>query len=286
MIKNKRILLLSAAAASALLLAGCSVSGGSGGGSGSDAEECTPAHPDLPTLTAGTLKVGVQDTPPTIGLTGPDGYEGIDADIVNGFAEVECLTVEPVTVSPNAAVTSVEQGRIDVATGGWYRTEERQEVVTSGYPMYLDAYVTITQGEGYPALDDMEGLNIGTIQGYSVIDSLKEVFPGKVKVYPEQSLLAEDLKSGRVDVVFDVATSSVMYGDEMTVTIPESDERVPETVEAAQAGLPFNKDAEELIAAWDEYIIELHESGEMKTILEKWKVDPAIADVGEPRLLQ
>ncbi|NLT26004.1 MAG: amino acid ABC transporter substrate-binding protein [Microbacteriaceae bacterium] len=282
MTKRKRNLLgLGAmAAAAALLLTGCAA-GGDGGAAAGPAEDCTPAHENLPTMADGVLKVGISDMPPLVMPSGPDGYEGLDADIINGFAEAECLTVEPVNVGATAAVTSVQQGRVDVSLGGWYRTEARNQEVTMGHPLYLDGLIAAAPQE-YSTFDELEGLNVGVVQGYIFVADLEARFPGQVKTYPEPTLLAEDLKNGRVDVAFDVASAALMY-DGMEISSLEPDERVEASVLPAQTSFPFQKGKDELVAAFDAYVQGLHEDGGMVELLEKWELDPSLADVGEPR---
>ena len=279
--QRKRILTGFGALAAAALLAltGCAADGG-GNGSG-PAADCTPAHADLPTMDAGVLKVGISDMPPLITPSGPDGYEGLDADIINGFAELECLTIEPVNVGATAAVTSVQQGRVDVSLGGWYRTEKRNQEVTMSYPMYLDGLI-VAAPKTYTNFTELEGLNIGVVQGYIFVADLEARFPGKVKTYPEPTLLAEDLKTGRIDAAFDVASAALMY-DGMEISSLEPDERVASSVLPAQTGLPFQKGKDELVAAFDAYMQQIHEDGTLVSLLEKWDLDPSLGDVGEPR---
>ena len=267
------------AAAAALLLSGCAA-GGSGGGTG-PAADCTPAHPDLPTLSAGTLKVGISDMPPLITPSGEAGYEGLDADIINGFAEAECLKIEPVNVGATAAVTSVQQGRVDVSLGGWYRTEKRNQEVTMGYPLYLDGLI-VAAPQKYTTFDELEGLDVGVVQGYIFVADLEARFPGKVKTYPEPTLLAEDLKNGRISAAFDVASAALMY-DGMTISSLTPDERVAASVLPAQTSFPFQKGKDELVAAFDAYVQKIHEDGTLTGYLEKWGLDASLGEVGEPR---
>ncbi|WOF23311.1 transporter substrate-binding domain-containing protein [Microbacterium betulae] len=247
------------------------------------ADDCTPAHADLPTIAEGTLTIGISDMPPLVTPTGEDGYEGLDADIVNGFAALECLTVEPVDVGATAAVTAVQQGRVDTSLGGWYRTEERSEVVALSYPMYLDGLI-VAAPEAYETFDDLDGLTVGVVQGYNFVDELEALFPGRVNTYPEPTLLAEDLSAGRIDAAFDVASAAVVYGG-ATISSLEPDDRVRQSVLPAQTGLPFSHESEALVAAFDDYLQTIHEDGTLKEYLEKWDLDPELSDVGEPRFV-
>lgn len=263
-------------------LAGCSA-GGEGPAADAALEDCTPAHENLPTITDGVLTVGISDMPPLVTPSGDAGYEGLDADIINGFAALECLVIDPIDVGATAAVTAVQQGRVDTSLGGWYRTAERAEVVALSYPMYLDGLIVAADQE-YETFDDLQGLNVGVVQGYNFVDELEDVFPGQVSQYSEPTLLAEDLQAGRIDAAFDVASAAVIY-EGATISSLEGDERVPQSIEPAQTGLPFDLEATELVEAFDEYLQAIHEDGTLAGYLEEWDLDPDLSDVGEPRFV-
>ncbi|KAB1644836.1 substrate-binding periplasmic protein [Gulosibacter chungangensis] len=261
----------------AFALTGCA----SGGGGSEVAEDCVPAHADLPTMTAGVLTVGISDMPPLVTPSGDAGFEGLDADIITGFAEAECLSIEPVNVGATAAVTSVEQGRVDTSLGGWYRTEARNEVVTMSGPMYLDGLI-VAANDPFSTFTELEGMKVGVVQGYNFEEDLRDVFGSNLSTYPEPTLLAEDLSSGRIDAAFDVSSAALMYGDAV-ISVLEPDPRVAVSELPAQTGLPFQKGKDALVEAFNEHLTSLHESGEMATLLEKWDLDPSLAEVGEPR---
>lgn len=283
MVKRKKSVRATVAGIGALgmVLVGCS-----GGGSDETAvgEDCTPVHSDLTTLTEGVLTVGISDMPPLVMPEGEAGFDGLDADIIKGFAADECLEIDPVTVGATAAVTSIEQGRVDTSLGGWSRTEERDEILALSGPMYLDGII-VAAPEEYTTFDELESLNLGVVQGYVIQGELEQVFPGNVTSYPEPTLLAEDLAAGRVDAAVDVSSSVAFYGDDATISVLEPDDRLATTVNPIQTGLPFNQDATDLRDAFDVYIESLHESGEIVELLEKWDIDAAMADVGEPRFV-
>ena len=264
-----------------LMLAGCA------GGESDDAgvpDDCTPVHDDLSTITPGELTVGISDMPPLVMPEGEDGFDGLDADIIRGFAAAECLEINPVNVGATAAVPSIEQGRVDTSLGGWSRTEERDEILSLSGPMYLDGIIVVAPEE-YATFDEIEDLRIGVVQGYVVQGELEAAFPGQITSYPEPTLLAEDLTTGRIDVAVDVSSSVDYYSEELVVNVLEPDERLATTVEPIQTALPFNNDSPDLAEAFDVYIEGLHESGEMTELLERWGIDPSMADVGEPRFV-
>lgn len=281
--RNKsRGLAILAGLSAGIMLVGCA-----SGGESDDAavpDDCTPVHEGLSTLTEGELAVGISDMPPLVMTEGEGGFDGLDADIIKGFAEAECLVIEPVNVGATAAVTSVEQGRVDTSLGGWSRTEERDQILSLSGPMYLDGIIVVGDQE-YSTFDELDGLNIGVVQGYVVQGELEAAFPGQVQSYPEATLLSEDLKTGRIDVAVDVSSSVAYYDEGLVVNVLEPDERLQTTVNPIQTALPFNKENPDLADAFSAYLEVIHESGEIVELLEKWGIDPSMADVGEPRFV-
>ncbi|WP_053385983.1 substrate-binding periplasmic protein [Leucobacter japonicus] len=274
------LLACGAAAALVIGLAGCS------GGASSDvaSQDCTPKRDGITTLTAGVLTVGVPDSPPLTMPSGDEGYEGVDADVIRGFAKEECLKVDAQPVASSAGVTSVEQGRTDTVLGGWYRTAAREKVVSMGYPMYLDQ-VIIAADKKYDNFDDLKGKKIGCVEGYMFTEDLQSLFGDDLSLYSESQLLLQDLEAGRLDAVVEIATGAPRFKD-FTVTTVKPDERVQATLEAGQSSLPFNKDFPELREAFDDYVKSLHENGSMEKILDTWGLPTEIANVGEPRIMQ
>jgi polar amino acid transport system substrate-binding protein len=279
--KNRSVVTtIALSVSSMLILAGCAA--GAPEASRID-ENCTPAHSTLNTLTKGVLTVGVPDLPPLVFPDGSGGMDGIDAKIITGFAEAECLKIDAVTVSPAAAVASVEQGRVDTSLGGWYRSTARNKIVTMSGPMYLDAII-IASSKSYKTFDELKGLKVAITQGYVFQSDLEAIYGSKLSVYPEVSLMAEDLSSGRIDAAFDVASSTSMYKD-WTVSSLDPDQRVPLSVQPTQTGLPFKKGDDSLVNAFNEYLTRLHAKGDIAGILKQWDINPQFADVGEPRFI-
>ena len=55
---------------------------------------------------------------------------GVDGDIVNAIAEMECLTVAAKSVTAAASIPTPRVGRADLSIGAWYRTAARAQVVS------------------------------------------------------------------------------------------------------------------------------------------------------------
>ncbi|WP_166791379.1 ABC transporter substrate-binding protein [Cryobacterium sp. Hh7] len=249
------------------------------------AADCTPDHV-FSTIESGTLTVGLTEIPP-FSYTENGEATGIDVDIVNTFAEANCLTVNYEPLAYSAAVPSVESKRIDLTVGDWYRTAARAEIVNFSAPNYLDEFSVISES-GITTVEGLIGNKVGTVDGYLWVDDLRTLLGSDLQVYPSSVELKQDIDAGRIDVGVDAyGTSLFNFSDsDYEITTVEPDERVLATVEAAQTGFPYTKDNTDMGVALDAVIAELHASGGMVEILESHGLPASAAEVGEPRLIE
>ncbi|MCJ8057296.1 transporter substrate-binding domain-containing protein [Shinella curvata] len=253
------------------------------------AQECTPKH-QFTTVEAGTLTVAVTTYVPHSFVDDGGNMKGIDGDIAAEFAKRECLKVKAVAVDPAAAIQYVLSGQADITTGDWYRTAERAKVMSLSAPIYTDQ-MGIYSKEGFKNVSDLEGKQVGTVQGYLWVADLKAMLGGSLKLYPNSVNMQQDLSSGRIDVAVDgystgvVAAQKGALGD-VKVNVAAPDERVKATKEAAQAAFPYSLNAKEFGVALDAAIAEMHADGTIVTILKSYGLDGTAADTGAPRLVE
>ena len=253
------------------------------------AQECTPKH-QFTTVEAGTLTVAVTTYVPHSFVDDSGNMKGIDGDIAAEFAKRECLQVKAVAVDPAAAIQYVLSGQADITTGDWYRTAERARVMSLSAPIYTDQ-MGIYSKEGFKNVSDLEGKQVGTVQGYLWVADLKAMLGGSLKLYPNSVNMQQDLASGRIDVAVDgystgvVAAQKGALGD-VKVNVAAPDERVKATKEAAQAAFPYSLKAKEFGVALDAAIAEMHADGTIVTILKSYGLDGTAADTGAPRLVE
>ena len=253
------------------------------------AQECTPKH-QFTTVEAGTLTVAVTTYVPHSFVDDSGNMKGIDGDIAAEFAKRECLKVKAVAVDPAAAIQYVLSGQADITTGDWYRTAERARVMSLSAPIYTDQ-MGIYSKEGFKNVSDLEGKQVGTVQGYLWVADLKAMLGGSLKLYPNSVNMQQDLASGRIDVAVDgystgvVAAQKGALGD-VKVNVAAPDERVKATKEAAQAAFPYSLKAKEFGVALDAAIAEMHADGTIVTILKSYGLDGTAADTGAPRLVE
>ncbi|MDR1833779.1 MAG: transporter substrate-binding domain-containing protein [Propionibacteriaceae bacterium] len=281
---------IATAAAAALLaaasLAGCSsdTTAPSGDGGSSVASDCTPAH-SFTTITEGKLSIAVPEFPPFSSMV-PDSPAGIDTEIAQAIASLECLEVELSEVAYSAAVPAVQTGRADMAVGCYYRTAERAEIVDLSDAIYLDGMGVVSK-DGITSIPEMITKNVGSVDGYLWNEDMQTLMDGKMKIYPSNVEMWADLQAGRIDLGFDsVAVSQdKAKGTDFVVTVAEPDDRVAASVKAAQIGLPLTKGNAELLAAVNDDIKKLRDDGTIKAIFEKYGVDTSLIEVGENYLI-
>ncbi|MDQ0322675.1 polar amino acid transport system substrate-binding protein [Pararhizobium capsulatum DSM 1112] len=253
------------------------------------AQDCTPKH-QFTTIEPGTLTVAVTTYVPHSFIDDSGNMKGIDGDIAAEFAKRECLKVKAVAVDPAAAIQYVLSGQADITTGDWYRTAERAKVMSLSAPLYTDQ-MAIYSKDGFTTVADLEGKQVGTVQGYLWVADLKTLLGSSLKLYPNSVNMQQDLFSGRIDVAVDGYSTGVVAAQkgalkDVKVNVAASDERVKATKEAAQAAFPYATNATELGVALDAAINEMHADGTIVTILKSYGLDGTAGETGAPRLVE
>ena len=285
MSRNPRTLVRALSAGSAAGLLAISLSACGGSESSSVAADCKPAHADLKTLTQGELTVASYDYAPATTLTA-DGVTGMEGDLINEIAKLECLKV---TVSTSggagAVIPSVQSKRVDIGSGNWLRTKERTKIVYMSTPLWNDPQ-GIVSTKGLTS-DDLEGHVVGSVAGNLWNDSMQKWLGDKFKIYQDDESIYADLKAGRIDALV-ASSASANYRlkdapiEGAKVIDVKPNPKVPQFAAVGQVMLPSSLDNEALGKALDEDIKTLRENGTIKKILEKYGMDPAVGEPGAP----
>lgn len=139
------------------------------------ADECKPVH-QFKTIKPGVITQAVVSYMP-FDSVGPDGQPiGVDGDILRKIAAMECLDIHAISVDATAALNYVVSRRADVASGDYYRTEQRARVLALSDPLYIDQMAVISP-EGYHTIAQLEGKRVGSIQGDLWVSDVKKI-PG------------------------------------------------------------------------------------------------------------
>ena len=281
----RKALIGAVAALSLAALTACSSGGAGGTGSTGEAGgECTPKS-EFSTIKQGELAVVLYDLPPFSKLEGGK-VTGVDGDVITAFAEENCLTINATSAATAANIPTVQSGRADVTIAAWYRTAQRAEIVLLSDPIYTDQMAIISK-DGISDVSQLEGMTVGTVDGYLWVEDMRKVLGDNLRVYPTTLNMNQDLAAGRIDVGIDSYGSAIFNNteDKYKVEVVKPDERVAASQEAAQIAIPVAPGNQELVDAINAFIKEIREDGRLEQILKDNGLDPSAADTGEPRLI-
>ena len=251
------------------------------------AQDCTPVHPGLSTVTPGTLTVATYNFPPFLVVEGTS-VAGIEGDILRNIAELECLTLTSQPLDTASVIPATQNGRTDVSAGDWYCTAARAEVLSLAGPVFSDQIVIVSK-DGATTFEELRGRSIGTVDGYMWNEELQGMFGPSLRVYPNPTAVYNDLESGRLDSAIDsIGTASLakeQKGMDWSVERPAPDPRVASSEAPGQVCFPMSKNNPELYAAISENIVTLRENGTIAQILEDNGLDRSAAEPGPLQLI-
>lgn len=203
-------------------------------------------------MAEGKLSVVLYDLPPFSKLEGTK-VTGVDGDILNAIAEMECLTISAKSVATAANIPTVQAGRADVSIAAWYRTAARAQIVGLTDPIYTDQMAIISK-DGLDSAEQLKGKTVGTVDGYLWVDDMKKLLGDSLKVYPTNLNMNQDLAAGRIDVGIDSYGSAQFNrkGD-FKVTVIQPHEAIAASKEAAQIAIPVPQKNTELLGPAEEH---------------------------------
>jgi polar amino acid transport system substrate-binding protein len=184
------------------LLAAVALASGSLTACGDSKEPVSDAAAALGTLEPGVLKVAIQPYAPYTSLVG-DKMSGLDADILNAVAGKLGLKVKPELTDFAGMLASVQSRRVDITIGGVAWTAERQKAgLFTDPPYYSPPAMAVRAGEHYQTVQDLQGKDLGTVEGYVWVKSIQAVPGAKLHAYPDGNGVFDDLGAGRIKVGF------------------------------------------------------------------------------------
>jgi ABC-type amino acid transport substrate-binding protein len=156
----------------------------------------------LGTLTPGVIRVAVQPYAPYTTVQG-GRIVGLDGDILSYVAKKLGLQVKPQVTDFAGMLAGVQSRRVDITVGGvaWSADRQKQGLFTDP-PYYSPPAMAVRSGKTYKTVDDLKGLNLGTVEGYVWVKSIQSVPGAELHAYPDATGVFDDLGAGRVDVGF------------------------------------------------------------------------------------
>ncbi|MFC4500097.1 MULTISPECIES: substrate-binding periplasmic protein [Streptomyces] len=157
---------------------------------------------ELDTLTPGVLKVAVQPYAPYTTVQGGK-IVGLDGDILTYVAKKLGLEIKPQVTDFAGMLAGVQSRRVDITVGGvaWSADRQKQGLFTDP-PYYSPPAMAVKDGKTYKTVDDLQGKELGTVEGYVWVKSIQAVPGAKLHAYPDANGVFDDLGAGRIDVGF------------------------------------------------------------------------------------
>ncbi|MFC8247732.1 substrate-binding periplasmic protein [Streptomyces chartreusis] len=278
-----RVRSLTAALSAALLL----LSAAACGSDGDDTpKSVAPKTAALGTLTPGVIKVAVQPYSPYTSVQG-DKIVGLDGDILHHVAKKLGLKVEPQVTDFAGMLAGVQSRRVDITIGGvaWSADRQKQGLFTDP-PYYSPPAMAVRSGKTYKTVDDLKGLDLGTVEGYVWVKSIQAVPGAKLHAYPDANGVFDDLGAGRVDVGFlDPLIIIAAQKERPDLKISTQYLTPPTAAEVKakpayqyfqpyQTGFYLPKQATKLERAISTEIDAMYANGELTELVEKYGGDP------------
>ncbi|WP_435208068.1 substrate-binding periplasmic protein [Streptomyces sp. bgisy034] len=257
-----------------------------GSGGDDEPENVSAEAAALGTLTPGVIKVAVQPYAPYTSVQ--DGkIVGLDGDILTRVAERLDLKVEPQVTDFAGMLAGVQSRRVDITVGGvaWSEDRQKQGLFTDP-PYYSPPAMAVAGDKTYKTVDDLKGLDLGTVEGYVWVKSIQAVPDAKLHAYPDANGVFDDLGAGRVKVGFLDPLIIIAAQKERPDLKIETQYMTPPTAEQVKAqpayayfqpyqtGFYLPKQATKLEKAISKQIDAMYASGEMAELVKKYGGDP------------
>ncbi|MBM3733929.1 MAG: transporter substrate-binding domain-containing protein [Acidimicrobiia bacterium] len=233
-------------------------------------------------LKAGEIKVGVNPTLPPRTLYN-DKYEidGFEPEVAGMIAKKLGVKLTLVPVGSPDRIPFVATGKIDFVMGAMSRTAERAKVIDYTVPVHSENYGIVTiAGKGSKTLDDFNKDTITLIQvsGTTAIPFIEKRLPrAKVVLFDNYPDRNRALAQGRGDASFD-SIDSVLFALKPFPQVKWEIIPVPEFC-ITYSGLGLAKGNHTLKDWLNVALHELHVSGDIERVWEKWFLVPMATKV-------
>lgn len=251
----------------------------------SDNPVSSPSAQQYGTIEPGVLTVAIQPYAPYTEMKG-DSMVGLDADIINAIAKKLGLTVKVEVTDFAGMLAGVQSRRYDITVGGIAWTAERQKTgLFTDAPYYSPPAMAVRSGKTYQTVDDLKGLNLGTVEGYVWVKSIQQVPGAQLHAYPDGTGVLDDLGAGRIDVGFLdplIIIAAQQARPDLKISTayltPPTDAQVAEHpaydyFRPYMTGFYLPKDHTVLEQAISAELRNMYASGEMTTLVKKYGAD-------------
>jgi polar amino acid transport system substrate-binding protein len=201
---------------------------------------------------------------------------GIDMDIINKIAKKQGFKVKIQSLGFQAAVSAVTSGSADGVIAGMSITDERKQTFDFSDP-YFDSGVQMAVAKNNNSIKGYKDLKGKTVvakpgtEGEAAAKKLSKKYGFKVKALDQSTNLVESVKNGTAAAVFD-DYPVLLYGIQQGSGL----KAVTDKISGGSYGFAVKKGKNaDLLAAFNEGLKDLKDSGEYDTILKKYLGDSA-----------
>jgi len=254
--------------------------------SAESAQPVSAAAAGLDTITPGVLTVAVQPYAPYTTLVG-DELTGLDSEILEAVAKKLGLTIKAQNTDFAGMLASVQSRRVDITIGGVAWTAERQKQgLFTDPPYYSPPAMAVRSGQRYKTVKDLEGHQLGTVEGYVWVKAIQQVPGATLRAFPDANGVFDDLGAGRLDVGFLdplLVIAAEKERPELNIRTeyltPPTDAQVEEHPEYAyfqpyMTSFYLPKESPKLAAAISREIRAMYGNGELTALIRKYGGDP------------
>lgn len=223
-------------------------------------------------IKSGTLRVGVNPNfPPMSSFGMTNQLEGFDVDIGRRIAEELGVEVEFVTTEAAQRVPFLISNRIDIALGAMTRTPERAKLIAFTVPLHSESMGVITTdkvaADSWKDLD-REDVTLVNMRGNLSVEILKDMLPKpRVLLVDGNADTIRAIAQGRADALVE----NVDFFLKFTENYRRINWRVlDEPIFVAYCGIGVGKANRELRDYLNVLLYDLHSSGDINALWEKW----------------
>jgi len=227
----------------------------------------------------GTIICGTQNASSPYGYQDPDTrqYVGYDVDMCKAIAKEMGLKMEHKPVSTEARIPEVKMGRVDMMAGSVAWLPKRAEQVDFS-KQYLQGYikVLVKKDSGISKLSDLKDKKVCASSGSSSAAIAQKVLKdARVLTFQNISQCYVGLQSGKVSAM---TAGELVLRRFLNDSVKEGKPTalLSEPTYTEHIGIIVKKGESELLAAINQAIVSLDESGELTKIYDKWMGDGSI----------
>ncbi|PXW25698.1 ABC transporter substrate-binding protein [Paraburkholderia caballeronis] len=236
-----------------------------------------------PTLTPGTLKVGMQATYPPFEYYDGDKIEGADPELARAIAKQLGGSAAFVDTPLPQLILGLNASRFDIIMSAMYVTPERASQATPIPYAQTGSAIMVAASTGLKprTMQDLCGMHLGIVQGTAWVGQLHDVSdhyctpngkpPIVVSEFGSTSYVLQAMLSNNVQAGMQVAATAKALADKSggRVVVTSTDLINPQTI-----GIFVRKDNKPLHDAVVRALAELKKSGEYDTLLQRYGLKP------------